>query len=91
MKKTLLICILGISAGLYSCKKSYSCECTSTITFNGLPPYTSTSTEPISQKATMKQAKSICAATEAQLTEHLQQQLADPKVSSVSSAECTVK
>lgn len=61
MKKNIFIISSLILIGLSSCKKSYSCQCTTTITAQGSPSenYPTTS-KTYSEKMTEKQAKSAC-------------------------------
>jgi len=82
---TALLCVLT------GCKKSYTCDCTTTVTFSNHEPYQSKSSEPIGQKTTLSQAQAICRSAEEQLNDHFSQQLADPKVSSTSTANCAVQ
>jgi len=91
MKKTAALIIIIASVGMCSCKKSYSCECTTTVTFPGKEPHQSSDVQQLSQKTTKKQAEAICKTSEAELTEHLQQQLSNSSITVASSAACNVK
>lgn len=50
-----------------SCKKQYSCQCSSTFEKPGYYPYTVSSVEPINKKTTKKRATQICAHAEKQM------------------------
>jgi hypothetical protein len=91
MKKIKFLIAVIFCTGFMSCKKSYTCDCTTTVTFAGQDPHESKASEPIGQKTSNAQAVAICKATEAELNAQFKQQLADPNVSSTSSAECAVK
>ncbi len=50
-----------------SCKKQYSCQCSTTFEKPGYYPYTVSSVEPITKKTTKKRASQICAHAEKQI------------------------
>lgn len=91
MKKAAALIMIILSFGFLSCKKSYSCACTTTVTFPGKAPYETSNVQALSQKSTKKQAGSVCKASEAQLNDHFQQQLKDPSMNIASASTCTVK
>ena len=91
MKKAAALIIIFLSFGFLSCKKSYSCACTTTVTFPGKAPYESSNVQFLGQKSTKKQAESVCRASEAQLNDHFQQQLKDPSANIGSTSVCTIK
>lgn len=62
----LVIFIIGCSF-FVSCKKQYSCICTTTFDKPGYYPYTVSSKEPINSKTTRKRAEEICTHSEKQL------------------------
>ncbi len=68
MKKHYFFIVL-IAAGLfnYSCKKQYSCQCSTTIQSPGYYPYTVSSLKAIDSKTTKKRAQQICSHSEKQL------------------------
>jgi hypothetical protein len=51
----------------FSCKKQYSCQCSSTYEKPGYYPYTVSSVKPIDKKTTKKRAEQICAHSEKQI------------------------
>lgn len=55
---------------LISCKKQYSCQCSSTYEKPGYYPYTVSSVEPINKKTTKKRAEQICAHAEKQILQN---------------------
>lgn len=63
---TLVIFIIGCSF-FASCKKQYSCQCSTTFDEPGYYPYTVSSNEPIDSKTTKKRAEQICSHSENQL------------------------
>lgn len=72
MKKQFLI-LSAITLGVFlstSCKKQYSCQCSTTFEKPGYYPYTVSSVEPIDTKTTKKRAEQICAHSEKQLNEN---------------------
>lgn len=71
MKKLHLLMALVLT-GLFftSCKKQYSCQCTTTIHSPGYSPYTVSSVTKINSKTTKKRAAQICAHSEKQLNEN---------------------
>ena len=71
MKKVgLLIAVFAVSGITMSCKKSYSCSCTTTFTVTGSDPQSSTRLEPLTEKMTKKQAKAACAQAEKQMNDN---------------------
>jgi len=54
MKKLTLLAAVVIAASFASCKKDYTCSCTTTVT--GIPPLTASTTI----KETKKKAKEAC-------------------------------
>lgn len=71
MKKRFILLSIALT-GLFfaSCKKQYSCQCSSTFEKSGYYPYTVSSIEPIDSKTTKKRAEQICAHSEKQLNEN---------------------
>ena len=67
LKKSILFLIITTSIGIVSCKKKYSCLCSTTYTEAGYSPYTVSSTKELDSKTTKKTAERICAQTEKQL------------------------
>jgi hypothetical protein len=67
MKKVLLFAVLSSILLFASCKKQYSCQCSTTFERSGYYPYTVSSVEPITQKTTKKRAEQICAHAEKQM------------------------
>ncbi|MBI3520908.1 MAG: hypothetical protein HY062_16335 [Bacteroidetes bacterium] len=68
MKKCVLLAFLMAGLGFASCKKTYSCQCSTTLSKTGYDPYTVSSVEKNDIKTTKKTAEKICAQTEKQLT-----------------------
>ena len=68
MKKTILLTIIAIAATFTSCKKSYSCECTSSFTETGYGTYSETTIDAYSEKMKEKQAIAACKETESKLS-----------------------
>lgn len=66
IKKHLIIVIL-VCIGLYSCKKEYSCQCSTTYGKTGYNSYTVSSVQQIDKKTTKKTAERICAQAEKQI------------------------
>lgn len=60
--------IVCISLG--SCKKQYSCQCSTTYSKAGYYDYTVSSVEKINTKTTKRRAEAICAHSEKQLNEN---------------------
>jgi hypothetical protein len=67
MKKLLLLAFLSVTLLFASCKKQYSCQCSTTFEKPGYYPYTASSVEPINQKTSKKRAEKICAHAEKQM------------------------
>lgn len=68
MKKTTLLLLIATAATYSSCKKSYSCECTSSFTETGYGTYSETTIDTYSEKMKEKQAKAACKETESKLS-----------------------
>jgi hypothetical protein len=67
MKKVLFSAILLVNlTTITSCKKAYSCECTTVSTINGVSEET-TSSIPLSEKMKEKQGEASCNQTEDQM------------------------
>ncbi len=66
-KNLLLFTSLVICFCLGSCKKNYSCLCSTTFSATGYSPYTTSSTNKIDSKTNKKTAERICVQTEKQL------------------------
>jgi hypothetical protein len=69
-KKYFLLSILSISLFFISCKKQYSCQCSTILTKTGYSPYTVSSVEKIDSKTTKKTAEQICVQSEKQITKN---------------------
>jgi hypothetical protein len=67
MKNLLLFALLSMALLFASCKKQYSCQCSTTFERDGYYPYTVSSVEPIDQKTSKKRAEQICANAEKQM------------------------
>ncbi|MES2568387.1 MAG: hypothetical protein V4565_16045 [Bacteroidota bacterium] len=61
-----------LTAGLFviSCKKQYSCQCSTTFESPGNYPFTVSSVEAIDKKTTRRRAGQICSNSEKQLHEN---------------------
>lgn len=70
LKKSLILSCILISLFSISCKKKYSCLCSTSFTETGYSPYTVSSTQEIDSKTTKKTAERICSQTEKQLSKN---------------------
>lgn len=86
--KSILFFIITISLCLGSCKKKYSCLCSTTFTATGYSPYTVSSTKELDSKTSKKTAERICSQTEKQLGQNHKDYLIGNEKVSVS---CAVK
>lgn len=67
---SLTLSMFAICLSTVSCKKQYSCQCSTTIETPGYYPYTQSVVTPIDKKTTKKRAEVICAQTEKQLNKN---------------------
>ena len=67
MKSHILLALLLVGIVFTSCKKQYSCQCSTTVTKTGYYPYTVSSIEKIDSKTTKKTAEKICTQSEKQI------------------------
>ncbi|MCE3229521.1 MAG: hypothetical protein K0S32_4072 [Bacteroidetes bacterium] len=80
MKKISLLALIIGATFMVSCKKEYTCECTSKVTWSEAG---SSSTKEVTQKETFsekmkeKQAKSACSTVGAQTKKHVEEQVKD--------------
>jgi hypothetical protein len=88
LKKHFTLSVLLICLSFVSCKKQYSCQCSTTYNKPGSYNYTVSSIEKIDSKTTKKRAEQICAHTEKQLHKN---SLDYKSVSETLTTSCTVK
>lgn len=67
LKQLLHFSAAGLLVLCVSCKKQYSCQCSSTFEKPGYYPYTASSVEPINKKTTKRRATQICTQAEKQI------------------------
>lgn len=67
MKTNLIILVILFVTGISSCKKTYKCSCTTTLSQPGYYPYQTVSLQNIDKKKTKKKATEICKNTSNQL------------------------
>lgn len=68
IKVFIQLTVTGLLILTVSCRKQYSCQCSTTYEKPGYYPYTVSSIEPIDKKTTKKRANVICAHAEKQIT-----------------------
>lgn len=67
MKKIILIPYLALVFISSSCRKNYSCTCTTNLTEPGYVPYQTATVQPIEGRVSKKKATKICTNTASQM------------------------
>ncbi len=67
MKKNILLPCLAIIFILSSCRKNYSCACTTNLTEPGYVPYQTATVQKIEGRVSKKKATKICKSTASQM------------------------
>ena len=86
MKKIIIIFAAVLTSGIISCKKQYSCQCSTTFSSPNYSPYTVSSVENIDKKTTKKRATQICSHAEKQMADN-----AENYTSGTVSTSCAIK
>ena len=96
-KKLLIASVLFVGvASITSCKKSYSCECSTIGKYNGLTMVDTKTTNTLSEKMKDKQALASCKSTETQMNDvnkKYDDLMSDPSAGDIykSETKCTLK